>query len=1612
MIDDSKLLDTNALSDVMSPTILGGLPPAGASERTERPDRDNQREHQKASKTTVSASTFDLLRIGIASPSDITSWSRGEVKKPETINYRTFKPERDGLFCERIFGPTKDLECSCGKYKKSKFRGVVCERCGVEVTRAKVRRVRMGHIVLAAPVAHLWYVKGVPSPMALLLDMSPRFLERVLYFSHWIVTRADQNRIAKNAERIREAVMSEMVEIDQSRELEKRRALDIFSDISQKFAEGDETVSREEVERARKGAEDMTGDTFAEERKKELQDALGLLNELEKRRLLTDQEYRGLMRLMDAVQRKLGAEFAPTQDSDGRKRGSLFDCGMGAEAIKELLKDIDLESASRELKKAVQETPVGAKRGRLIKRLEITEAFRKSKNRPEWMIMEVIPVMPPELRPMVQLDGGRFATSDLNDLYRRIINRNNRLKRITEIRAPESIINHEKRLLQESVDALIDNTRRQRPVTGSSGRPLKSLSDMLKGKEGRFRKNLLGKRVDYSGRSVIVVGPGLRLDQCGLPKEMALELFKPFVMKRLVQKGYTGNIKTARRMVDRMKPEVWDALEEVIREHPVLLNRAPTLHRLGIQAFEPKLVDGKAIQIHPLVCPSFNADFDGDQMAVHVPLFPAAQAEARILMMATNNLFSPRDGSPAMSPAYDMVLGVFFLTMLKRNELNPNTMTEDEVRKLPHVFASANEAIRAHDMGLVDFQTVVALRHPEGKFKKEGAELGWMATTVGRLIFNEILPDGLSYVNENVDKKMVGQLIARCHELLGNEATVKLLDAVKDLGFKYATKSGISMALGDINVNSKREEILENTEATVKRVNDTFNSDELTMTAQERERSVLNAWIKASTDIQTDVVASLDKYNPLYLMSQSGAQGKIKQMMQIVGMRGLMQDPSGRLIEDLPVKSNFRMGLNLHEYFVSTHGARKGLADTALRTADAGYLTRRLVDVSQDVIVRDQDCGTDDGIFVREFYESDETHAPGSKSIIGRRLADPVLHPETHEEVFPVETYISPEVGAQIAALPWNARARVRIHTALETLADRLAGRTSLETITNPDTGEVLIEEGQPVPREIAEQIEKLGISRVRARSILTCKLPRGVCAQCYGHDLATSDAVEMGEAVGIIAAQSIGEPGTQLTMRTFHLGGVAQGQSLTGVANVKKARQQALQELRQDISKGTVQLQGNATQQKREIQKYLKVLEATVGGLLRVVELFEARKPKGEAITSSTEGQVVAILGGGRSEVLPGIDLGLDLREASTGIRRVLIHATHDIADRDKLSGQILASTITLEDASKPVAAGGQELTDKLLDAMEKGGVVRVTVRREFPVPYRGRLDVRVGQEVAMGDTLTQGPLWPQDVLQWRGFKGVAEYLVQEVQKVYKAQGISIHDKHIEVIVRQMLRKRRVKDPGETELMPGRLIDNSSLEAINARAREEGRTPATADFVLLGITESALATESFLSAASFQKTTKVLTEAATHGREDMLEGLKENVIIGRLIPAGTGLRREGRLVVDEDEAAVAYAQEHLDEFNVEELRAKPQRDKSELLDELTNDALLPEGTRAAMSAFSETDLEEGGFSITTDANSSTGDLLEEMAEPTGDALAFEEDLDSTDVSGLLGGAFGTSDDE
>ncbi|MCS6860904.1 MAG: DNA-directed RNA polymerase subunit beta', partial [Abditibacteriales bacterium] len=1101
-----------------------------------------------------------------------------------------------------------------------------------------------------------------------------------------------------------------------------------------------------------------------------------------------------------------------------------------------------------------------------IKRLEVVEAFRKSRNRPEWMIMEVIPVMPPELRPMVQLDGGRFATSDLNDLYRRIINRNNRLRRIMEIKAPESIINHEKRLLQEAVDALIDNGRRARPVTGSNGRPLKSLSDMLKGKEGRFRKNLLGKRVDYSGRSVIVVGPQLRLDQCGLPKEMAIELFKPFVMKRLVERGYTANIKTAKRMVDRMRTEVWEALEEVIREHPVLLNRAPTLHRLGIQAFQPVLVEGKAIQIHPLVCPPFNADFDGDQMAVHVPLFPAAQAEARELMLSTQNLFSPAHGNPLMSPEYDIVLGCYYMTQI--------TEHLERAAGVQKVFGGAEEAILAYEMGALDLHAPIFVRgeerggeiylvgkrvraadlevKPPWEWKGRGRPRRCVPTTCGRLLFNEVLPEGMDYVNAPVLKKDLRELVSEIYRVCGNEATVKFLDEVKTLGFKFGTRAGVSISIADTDVESNREEIIRRTEREVSRINRQYEQGAIT--AGEREQQVCEYWIRATEEVTESVLNSIGKFNPLYMMVNSGSRGNPKQVSQIIGMRGLMMEPSGRFIEDLPIKHNFHEGLSLLEYFISTHGARKGLADTALRTADAGYLTRRLVDVSQDVIVRAEDCGTLNGIEVSAIVDGSDVVESLSDRLMGRLAAAPVT--------VPLDSLSADEV------------ARVKQGGARE------AGRNLLLLV---DTNEEITPEMASAIDELSSKVESL--RTVRVRSPLTCDLPNGICAKCYGRDLSKGRLVAVGEAVGIIAAQSIGEPGTQLTMRTFHLGGVA-GQYLTGVADVKKKKQEALMRFHSDLRQGAVTFEPTASgeaETRRQIQRYLKVLEEPVRGLLRVVELFEARKPKGEAIIAEYDGVVADI--------------------ESKGVRQVIIHSEQPLDALEHVLGHKLAEDVINPKTNKKVLEKGKEITEKDVAAAREAGVKKLTLRHEYLVPYRGNLKVAKGDYVRAGDRLTEGPIWPQTVLSLQGIAGVQNYLVTEIQKVYRSQSVTINDKHIEIIVRQMLRKRRVKDPGDTDLLPGQIIDRFQLERENQRVRQHGGREATADFVLLGITEAALATDSFLSAASFQKTTKVLTEAAIKGKEDYLTGLKENVIIGRLIPAGTGFKAH-------EQAAAAVARE------------------------------------------------------------------------------------------------------
>ncbi len=1134
---------------------------------------------------------FDRIRIGLASPEQIREWSNGEVKKPETINYRTLKPERDGLFCERIFGPTRDWECHCGKYKRVRYKGVICDRCGVEVTRSKVRRERLGHIELAAPVSHIWYFKGIPSRMGLLLDMSPRALEKVLYFVSYIVIDPMDTPLIK-------------------------------------------------------------------------------------KQLLTETEYR---------------EYRD-------KYGNNFKALMGAEAIKKLLQEIDLDEMSRELRQELREV-TGQRKIRAIRRLEVVEAFRTSGNKPEWMIMDVIPVIPPELRPMVQLDGGRFATSDLNDLYRRVINRNNRLKRLLDLGAPDIIVRNEKRMLQEAVDALIDNGRRGRPVTGPGNRPLKSLSDMLKGKQGRFRQNLLGKRVDYSGRSVIVVGPKLQLHQCGLPKEMALELFKPFVMKKLVNDGFAHNIKSAKRMVERVRPEVWDVLEEVIKDHPVLLNRAPTLHRLGIQAFEPVLVEGRAIQIHPMVCTAYNADFDGDQMAVHLPLSAEAQAEARLLMLSSYNILNPKDGRPVAIPTQDMVLGCYYLTMDK-----PGLPGEGKV------FASAEEAIMAHETGSVALHARIKVRI--------NGEL--VETTVGRVIFNQVMPEEEPFFNDVADKKALSQIVDSTYRKYGFSATGKLLDGIKELGFRYATRAGVTIGISDIIIPKEKKEILGNAEKEVEKVEMQYRRG--LITEEERYRSVISIWNDATRKVTDALVNSLDKFNPIYMMANSGARGNIQQIRQLAGMRGLMADPTGR-IHDLPIKANFREGLTVLEYFISTHGARKGLADTALRTADSGYLTRRLVDVAQDVIVREVDCGTSEGISVGEIKDGNEV---------------------------------------------------------IEKLEDRIVGRVAREDIVHPETGEVIVAEGDMIRHDHAQRIIAAGIKKVKIRSVLTCKTRYGVCVNCYGRNLATGQMVDIGEAVGIIAAQSIGEPGTQLTMRTFHTGGVA-GDDITQ-------------------------------------------------GLPRVEELFEARKPKGQAVIAEEAGVV-------------------EIREVK-GRREI---------------------DITSDDGGK----------------------------NTYMVPYGARLKVSNGDRVEPGDELTEGSVNPHDLLKIKGVTAVQVYLLQEVQRVYRLQGVDINDKHIEVMIRQMLRKVRVEDPGDTMLLTGGLIDVFELEEENRRVEAEGGEPATAKPVLLGITKASLATDSFLSAASFQETTRVLTEAAIKGKMDPLLGLKENVIIGKLVPAGTGMSRYRNLEIE-----------------------------------------------------------------------------------------------------------------
>ncbi len=1256
--------------------------------------------------TTYQPMTFDAIKIGLASPEKIREWSHGEVKKPETINYRTLKPEKDGLFCERIFGPSKDWECHCGKYKKIRYKGVICDRCGVEVTKSSVRRERMGHIELAAPVSHIWYFKGIPSRMGLILDLSPRTLEKVLYFANYIVLDGGDTR-------------------------------------------------------------------------------------LQYKQVLTEKEYQ-----------------------DAREEyGDGFRVGMGAEAIKELLCAIDLEKESAELKQGLKES-TGQKRARIIKRLEVVEAFRESGNRPEWMIMDAIPVIPPDLRPMVQLDGGRFATSDLNDLYRRIINRNNRLKRLLELGAPDIIVRNEKRMLQEAVDALIDNGRRGRPVTGPGNRALKSLSDMLKGKSGRFRQNLLGKRVDYSGRSVIVVGPELKIYQCGLPKEMAIELFKPFVMKELVANGTAHNIKNAKKMVEKLQPEVWDVLEEVIKEHPVMLNRAPTLHRLGIQAFEPILVEGKAIKLHPLVCTAFNADFDGDQMAVHLPLSVEAQAECRFMLLSPNNLLKPSDGGPVAVPSQDMVLGIYYLTQERPGARGEGTF-----------YKNVNEAILAYENGYITLQSRITVRCQGTNADGEPIS-AHVSSTLGRFLFNEILPQDLGYVDRTVPgnellpevdflvaKKQLKQILEKVINTHGATRTAEVLDSIKSMGYKYSTRAAMTVSISDMTVPPQKPELIARAQDTVDKI--TRNYKRGLITDEERYKEVVETWKETDDELTHALLSGLDKYNNIFMMADSGARGSDKQIKQLAGMRGLMADTTGHTIE-LPIKSNFREGLDVLEYFMSAHGARKGLSDTALRTADSGYLTRRMVDVSQELIIRETDCcaGKDEipGMYVKTFADGKEE---------------------------------------------------------IESLQERITGRFSCETIKDKD-GNVIVKANHMITPKRAARIVNEGVDengkpyeKVKIRTILTCRSHIGICAKCYGANMATGEAVQVGESVGIIAAQSIGEPGTQLTMRTFHTGGVAGG----------------------DITQG----------------------------LPRVEELFEARKPKGLAIITEIKG------------------------------------------------------VATIKDTKKK--------REIIVTDQEEG------VSKTYLIPYGSRIKITDGAVLEAGDELTEGSVNPHDILRIKGVRDVQDYMLREVQRVYRLQGVEISDKHIEVIVRQMLKKVRVEQNGDTDFLPGTLVDVLDYEETNARMEEEGKQPAEGKRVLLGITKASLATDSFLSAASFQETTKVLTEAAIKGKVDHLIGLKENVIIGKLIPAGTGMKCYRNIRLDSDKEEIPEEEELFleEDLELEENSEKvtdelPQEGaEEEAPDENFDDKIFDE--EISTEEFSDEELPEDG-------TENGSDNLDESEEP------------------------------
>ena len=1312
-----------------------------------------------------SGNDFNAVRIALASPEQIKTWSYGEVMKPETINYRTLRPEKDGLFCERIFGPTKDWECYCGKYKKIRYKGVICDRCGVEVARAKVRRERMGHINLAAPVTHIWMSKGTPSRIGLLLDLSPRNLERVVYFAQHMVTGVDELLRRAAVERL-ERELEEGIE---RLEAEERGETPEATAETEDGAGEDGAGEAEDAQEPSNESDQPSGEKESEDQAASSEEgsagAQKTKAELDKEREELENEIRSQIEDLEDIhvgQLLMESRFREFRGS----YGEVFTASMGAESILKVLQELDLDEMRNTLQDEIHKTS-GQRRKKAIKTLRVVEALRKSGNKPEWMILSVLPVLPPELRPMVQLDGGRFATSDLNDLYRRVINRNNRLKRLMELQAPEIIVRNEKRMLQEAVDALIDNGRRGRPVSGSHNHKLKSLSDLLRGKQGRFRQNLLGKRVDYSGRSVITVGPNLKLHECGLPRRMALELFKPFVMNRLVLKGYAHNIKSAKRLAERAQPEVWDILEEVVKDRPVLLNRAPTLHRLGIQAFQPLLVEGGAIQVHPLVCNAFGADFDGDQMAVHVPLSRGAVQEAKKVMLSSFNMLSPSSGEPIVAPTLDIAFGCYYMTMI-----------EAGAEGAGRTFANFEDARLAYDLGNIDLRALVKVRLQAADGGSE-----WVETTVGRIIFNDVLPAELGFRNEEQDKAALKSITADCYRLLGNERTAEVLDAIKDLGFRFASKSGTTIAINDIEVSEEKETIVGRAEERAELLQQQYLDGLLN--EDERYATAVQIWTEANDDLTKVIEANLHKYGGIYLMAVSGAKGNIAQIKQMAGMRGLMSDPKGRII-DRPIKSSFREGLSVLEYFISTHGARKGLADTALRTADSGYLTRRLIDVAQEVTITLDDCETEGGAWIE--------NAPDA----------PLVSP----------------------------------------FVDRIKSRMAAAPVADPSTGEVIVDRDEVIDEELARMIHDVQVDGVLVRAPLTCEAPRGVCHRCYGISLATWQPVMLGEAVGIIAAQSIGEPGTQLTMRTFHTGGIA------GV----------------DIT----------------------------SGLPRVEELFEARAPKGEAVLSEIDGLVeVNEVAEGRSITVMSSEQYSDEYPLPQG-HKLLISDGDAVGIGDRLAQPEKPpddESTTLQPTDILARVAGTVHVDD--------GKISITwneeEHREYIIPAAAHIVVKEGDRVSAGQALTSGPKSPQQILRIEGRDAVQKYLIDEVQKVYRSQGVSIHDKHIEVVIRQMLRKVHIDIPGDTDLLPGELINRHQYEEINAGILAEGGEPATASPVLLGITRASLNMESFLAAASFQETTRVLTESSVNGDIDYLRGLKENVIIGRLIPARYDLSDEGR---------------------------------------------------------------------------------------------------------------------